>query len=65
MALVTRTSLALERSHRDLPNRVIIVWVCAMLGEGKGNGPPRQPPRHYLLTCLLLSSIGCCLLPGH
>jgi hypothetical protein len=22
MALVTRTSLALERSHRDLPNRV-------------------------------------------
>jgi hypothetical protein len=28
MALVTRTSLALERSHRDLPNRVNRDEVC-------------------------------------
>jgi len=33
MSPVTRTPLALELDHHDLPNRVIILWLFVIFGE--------------------------------
>jgi hypothetical protein len=42
MSLVTRTSLALEISHRDLPNRV--TTSCTPVGHSAGSSHPILRP---------------------
>ena len=41
----------------ELPNRVIILWVCAILGEEKRDGLSHGSPRYKALACLLPSPV--------